>query len=190
MRKIILSINTTLDGIVSDELSWMQPDTHQSWESLFAMLDHVDLLLLGGGMWLDYRNFWDKVLQEPGFNEDEIKYAQYAHLTKHLIFSSTLCTSGWDHAAIVSGDLKQELLQLKSATGGDIQIVGGGRFATSVINTGLVDEYRMMINPVILGSGQSLYSNILSKHLLQCTQTEVMDNGVVVLTYKAHQQHF
>lgn len=184
MRKIILSINTTLDGIVSDELSWMRPDTDQTWRNWFDMLAEVDLLLLGGGMWTDYRNFWDRVLTEPGFHENEIQYARYARNTPHLIFSSSIQSTGWEHATIQTGDLKQCIQQLKQQPGKNIQIVGGGKFASAVMNTGLVDEYRLLVNPVILGSGQSLYDHLKLRLELDCTQTALMDNGVVILTYR------
>lgn len=179
-----MSMNTSIDGIVTDELSWMQPDTDQTWDSLFEMLSNVDLLLLGRGMWEDYRNYWTKALKEVGFTGNEIKYASYAARTRHIVFSSTLRESGWENAIIESGDLTQSIKRIKAEKGKDIQIVGGAKFATGMINTGLVDEYRIMMNPVILGKGQSLYSDILDRHSLTCVKTERMDNGVVILTYR------
>jgi len=185
MRKIILAMNTTIDGIVTDELSWMQPDTDQTRENFFEMLANVDLLLLGGGMWTDYKNHWKRALSEPGFSQNEIKYARYAERTKHIIFSSTLKDADWANATIESGDLKKIILGIKSESGKDVQIVGGKEFASSVINTGLVDEYRIMMNPVLVGKGKSLYDNLITQHKLKCVKTELMDNGVVILTYKA-----
>ncbi|MEN9569996.1 MAG: hypothetical protein RL172_1227 [Bacteroidota bacterium] len=184
MRKIILSINTSLDGMVNDELSWMQPDTDATWNSLFEMLAGVDLLLLGGGMWDGYKNYWTSALNETGFTKNEIKYAQYADKTSHIVLSSTLQDAGWHNASIAQGNLKQLIQAIQSKPGKDIQIVGGAKFATSLINAGLVDEYRLMINPVILGKGISLYSNLLTKHSLECYKTELMDNGVVIIWYR------
>jgi len=184
MRKLILSMNTTLDGIASDELNWMKVDTDQTWDSLFEMLSTVDLLLLGGGMWNDYRDYWSEVLGKTEFNKNEIRYAQFAEKTRHLVFSSTLQETCWKNAAMVTGDLKQIIQQIKLDNGKDIQIVGGVQFASSVINTGLVDEYRIMLNPVVLGKGKSLYSNLLSGLSLECFKVERMDNGVVILSYR------
>lgn len=178
-------MNTTIDGIVTDELSWMQPDTDQTWENFFKMMAHVDLLLLGGGMWTDYKNYWKRALSETGFTQNEIKYAQYAAKTKHIIFSSTLRDADWANATIESGDLKKFMKQIKSERGKDVQIVGGKAFASSVINTGLVDEYRIMMNPVMAGKGKSLYDNLIAQHKLKCVNAELMDNGVVILTYKS-----
>jgi dihydrofolate reductase len=184
MRELILSINTSLDGIVSEELNWMQPDTDQTWDSLFEMLANVDLLILGSGMWQDYRDYWQKALMETGFNENEIKYARYADKTNHIVFSSILQNAGWENTNIISGDLKQNIQRLKSMNGKDIQIVGGGKFATSLINIGLVDVYRIMINPVILGKGVSLYRDVITKRSLECFKVEEMNNGVVILSYR------
>lgn len=184
MRKIILSLNTSLDGIVTDELSWMQPDTDQTWDSFFEMLSDVDLLLLGGGMWPDYRNYWKKVLTEAGFSKNEIKYARYAEKTTHIVFSSTLKQADWGNARIETGDTTQVIQRIKKEEGKDIQIVGGGTFATSMINLGFVDEYRIMVNPVIVGKGKSLYGNLLTHHALECINVAPMDNGVVILSYR------
>ena len=185
MRKLILSMNTTIDGIVTDELSWMKPDTDQTWDSFFKMLSTVDLLLLGRGMWNDYSKYWKEVLsKKEGFNKNEIKYAEFAQQTKHLVFSSTLQETSWKNARIVTGDLKQVIQQIKLENGKDIQIVGGAEFASGVINNGLVDEYRIMLNPVVLGRGTSLYGNLLSSLSLECFKVEHMDNGVVILYYK------
>lgn len=177
-------MNTTLDGMASDELNWMKADTDQTWDSLFEMLSTVDLLLLGGGMWNDYRDYWSKALGKAGFTENETRYARFAEKTRHLVFSSTLHESRWKNAAIVTGDLKQIIQQIKSGNGKDIQVVGGVRFASSIINTRLVDEYRIMLNPVVLGKGKSLYSNLLSGLTLECFKVEPMDNGVVILWYR------
>lgn len=182
-------MNTTLDGMVTDELSWMQPDTDQSWDSLFEMLTNVDLLLLGNGMWQGYRDYWKSALKETGFNKNEIKYARFANRTKHLVFSSTLKETGWANTTLVAGDLKQCIQQIKMENGKDIQIVGGAQFASKIINSGLVDEYRIMVNPVILGRGKSLYSNLVCQRTLECLKVERMDNGVVILWYKQLNSH-
>ena len=185
MRKVILAINTTLNGIVTEELSWMKPDTNHSWNSFFEMLANVDLLLLGSGMWKDYRNFWSGVLKnEAEYTKNEVKYAQYAAKTKHLIFSSKLNNTGWNNASVVSGDLNQIIQNIMLKDGKDIQIVGGANFASGFINSGLVDEYRIMVNPVIIGQGKSLWSEIVYTQSLECISTELLDNGVLVLCYK------
>jgi dihydrofolate reductase len=74
--------------------------------------------------------------------------------------------------------------RLKAEKGGDMQIVGGMKFASGMINKGLVDEYRIVMNPVILGKGESLYGNMLERHSLECFKAERMDNGVVILSYR------
>lgn len=129
----------------------------------------------------------EKVLaNESGFDNNEVKYARYARKTKHIVYSSTLQNAGWENASIESGDLIEFIHRIKSEPGKDIQIVGGAKFASSLINTGLVDVFRIMINPVILGKGKgkSLYSNLSTHFKLECFRVEHFNNGVVAISYR------
>lgn len=177
-------MNTTLDGVISDELSWILPGTDEVWDSFFEMIADVDLLLLGSGMWPDYRDYWTRALIEEGFSDHEVKYAQIAKATKHIIFSRNMKITGWENATIASGDLTSFIQQIKSEKGKSIQIVGGVKFASEMINTGLVDEYRITINPVILGRGKSLYKDLFIHQKLECFNAEHLDSGAVVLSYR------
>jgi dihydrofolate reductase len=187
MRKLILSMNISLDGYVEaadKDMTWLQLDDNEQWEGLFDMLMEVDLFLLGSGMWTEYRDYWKKALAEPGFSQNEVKYAKLAEQTKHLVFSNTLKDAGWHNTEIVSGSLKDAISALKNQPGKNIQIVGGAEFAGSVIDSGLVDEYRLEVNPVILGSGKSFFDGLQNRHSLELTDVKRHANEVVVLTYR------
>ena len=186
MRKLILSMKISIDGFatgLNDDMSWLQKDGDQHWNDLFKMLENVDLFIMGGGMWNGYKDYWKSALKEKGFSKNEIKYAKLAERTQHLIFSSTLKNAGWENAAIESGDVKQVIKLIKKQPGKDIQIVGGPEFASSIIDSGLIDEYRLMINPVILGKGKSIFENLQFQHHLKRTKIKAFDNGVTVITY-------
>ena len=120
----------------------------------------------------------------------KIKYAQYANKTKHIVFSSKLLDAEWENTQIESGDLIQFIQRIKAENGRNIQIVGGVKLASSIINTGLVDEYRLMVNPIILGRGKSLYFNFLTQFSLELLKVETMDNGVAILSYRQLLQKF
>ncbi|MBC7937671.1 MAG: dihydrofolate reductase family protein [Rhizobacter sp.] len=149
------------------------------------MLEKVDLLLLGGGMWEEYRDYWKKALHEKGFSANELKYAQWAEKTQHIIFSSTLTEAGWQNARLEKVDeLEAFVAQIKAGPGGAIQIVGGAQFAQGMIDTGLVDEYRIFVNPVIVGKGKSFFHQLQTRHNLKRNEVILMDSGLVVLSYK------
>jgi len=186
MRKLILSMHMSLDGFVASpnkDMSWMQTDNDEEWEGLFAMVKNMDLFLLGRGMWKEYRDYWTKAFTGPGFSENEVKYAKLAVKKKHLIFSKTLKQTGWENAEVISGDLKKTVTKLKQQPGKDIQVVGGARFAGSLIDSGLIDEYRLLIEPVILAKGISFFSKLVNRHRLEIKDVKKQQNGVVVVRY-------
>nr|WP_294943905.1 dihydrofolate reductase family protein [uncultured Mucilaginibacter sp.] len=189
MRKLILKMETTLDGYVegkNGDMSWMQFDDDATWAELFDMLnDKVDLFLLGRNMWHGYRDYWRKALAEPDkFSKHEVEYAKLAEKTPHIVFSKTLKESGWENTTINSGDLEAEIKKIKASDGKDIQIVGGAEFAASMLDTGLVDEYRILVNPAIIGGGKSFFHQIKNRHSLQLTEVKQLNGRVVALVYK------
>ncbi|WP_158288491.1 dihydrofolate reductase family protein [Mucilaginibacter psychrotolerans] len=165
MRKLILSMNASLDGYIegkNGDMSWMQPDDDDTWDDLFGMLkDSVDLFLLGRCMWAEYRNYWKRALAEPEkFSYHEVAYAKLAEITPHIVFSKTLKESGWGNTTINNGDLVTEITKLKAAAGKDIQIVGGADFAAALLDSGLVDEIRVLLNPAIVAGGKSFFHQL------------------------------
>lgn len=185
MRKLILSMRISLDGFAAGpegDLGWMSPTTDAQWKALFDLLDHTDLLLLGGGMWAGYRDYWSSVLHGEGHSEYDRRYARYAERTQHLIFSATLRDAGWPGARIENGDAAARITSLKEQSGGDMQIVGGAQFAATLIDSDLVDEYRLEVNPVLLGSGKPLFPKLQQQRFLRRTDVLSLDNGVTVLT--------
>jgi len=179
-------MQVTLDGYVEGpdaDMSWMEKDNAEDWDELFTMLANVDLFLLGRVMWPDYRNYWTKALTDESFSENEKKYARLAEKTKHIIFSNTINDTGWDNASVMKGDVVKAITDIKQQPGNDIQVVGGAKLAATVIQAGLVDEYRFIINPAIIGKGKSFFMQQDSKRMLTLKQTKILKSGVIVSDY-------
>lgn len=186
MRRVILSMHMSLDGFVAgpkNEMNWMQPDSDEEWDDMFAMWQNVDLVLVGRGMWKEYRDYWSKALTEPGFPPNEVRYARLALHTKHLIFSDSLKKTGWTNATVCHDGLKKTIKRLKQEPGKDIIVFGGARFASSLIDSGLVDEYRLLIEPTILAKGKSIFKKHKNMHGLGIIELKKMQNGVAVARY-------
>jgi dihydrofolate reductase len=189
MRKLILSMQVSLDGYVegpNGDMSWMQADDDEQWDDLFEMLkNNVDLFLLGAGMWPEYRDYWKKALASPtDFSSQEVEYAKLAEKTQHIVFSKTIKDAGWENTTINSGDIVIEVKRIKEQPGKDIQIVGGAAFAAALLDTGLVDEYRIMINPAVVAGGKSFFHHLKNSHSLELTGVSKLGSQVVALTYK------
>jgi dihydrofolate reductase len=93
-------------------------------------------------------------------------------------------SAGWETATINSGDVATEVKKLKEQPGKDIYIVGGASFAASLLDTGLVDEYRIHINPAVVGGGKSFFHQLTKNHKLEMLKVSQLSSQVIILTYK------
>ena len=187
MRKLILSMQVSLDGFIegpNGDMSWMQTDDGEQWDEVFEMLQSVDLMILGRVMFPDYRDYWKQALTNPKASANEVAYARLAEKTKHIVFSSTMKDPQWNNTQIINGKVVDEIAKIKKQPGKDIYVVGGAKLAATVMEGGLVDEYRLTINPVIVGNGKSFFREQHSKHLLEPIHTKVQKSGVILAAYK------
>lgn len=193
MRKIILSMQTSLDGYVEGEngdMSWMVTDEPALWEDTFDMLANVDTLVLGRGMFEGYRDYWKschtgehKKAFGTDATADEVKYATWADKTQHILFSKTIKDPQWKNTKVIAGSVADEIKKIKSQSGGDIYVVGGALLARTVIDAGLVDEYRITIAQYIAKGGKSLFNPLKGAHKLAFQSVKTMKSGAVVLRY-------
>jgi len=177
----------SLDGFVEGpggDMSWLLKDDDEQWQDLFEMLQTVDLFLLGGGMFPDYRAFWKQALTNPQSTPNQLAYAKLADKTKHIVFSHTMKDAGWANTQLVGGSVSEEIAKIKALSGKDIQVVGGAKLATTVMDAGLVDEYRLRINPTILGGGKSIFRDQHWRYALELMGTKTLKSGVVIARYR------
>lgn len=198
MRKLTLSMQMSLDAYVegpAGEMDWFINDD-ETWNDFFEFLQSIDTILLGAGMYPEYADYWRRVLSDPKSRPNEVKYSKLAGKIEHIVFSNSLTKvdpkapedyhGEWRmNTRIVKGDVKTEVLKLKqSSSGKGIVLWGGASMASSLIELGLIDEYRLTINQIILGGGKSLFQNI-PKHLLKLIGSKTYRSGGVLLHYKA-----
>ena len=115
---------------------------------------------------------------------NEVAYAKLAGKTKHFVFSQTMQDPGWENATVIKGPVAEEVKKIKQSKGKDIQIVGGAKLAATIMEAGLVDEYRLTINPVIVGEGKSFFRDQHSKQFLQLISTKKLPSGVIIARHQ------
>ena len=177
-------MQTTLDGFVAGpngEMDWIMSGDDE-WQELFKDLATVDTMLLGRNMYPGYSDYWRSVLSDPAGNKNEKKYAELADRTPHIVFSGSLQAADWKNTRIARNAGK-EVAGLKREKGGDIIAWGGASFASSLINLGLIDEYRITLNPTLLGGGLSLFSNVRERHNLALRDSRQLGSGMMLLRY-------
>jgi dihydrofolate reductase len=187
LRRIISAMRITVDGYIQDpegRIDWVE-----SWEDEYDLLDRVDLAVLGTGMYSGYEQYWTAALNPKGklpYSEKEptpgeVAYANWAAKTPHIVISRKPLNVNWKNTRVVS-DL-EEIRELKQKTGKDIYAVGGATLVSALINHGLVDEIRLMVNPVLLGGGKALFNGLTERKHLKLESAEQRDPGKVYLIY-------
>jgi dihydrofolate reductase len=189
MRKLILKVEMSLDGFIEGqkgEMDWFDTDDDESWKELFRLLSSVDTVLLGRVMYPGYSEYWRTVLSEPKkYPKNHLRYARWAEKTRHIIFSHTMKKADWENTEVNGGDLEKEVGKLKRGRGGALITFGGATFASALVDRGLVDEYQLIVSPVILGGGKALFKDVNQRLRLKLTRTKAFRSGAVLLRYKS-----
>ena len=186
-RSLVAVMQVTLDGYSSEgDAEWVD-----SWADGLELLPPVDAFVLGGGMFPDYEQFWGAILADPAAASEwlgrdvyprELAYARLAAKTPHLVLSKTITDPTWPSARIVH-DIN-EIRAFKEQPGQLVYVVGGPGLLTSLINAGLLDELRLIVHPVIVGGGRSLFDGIAKHQALELVAAEPTPAGRLHLTYR------
>ena len=186
---MIAALQVSLDGLIEGPDG--EKDWADSWASALQLVPDVDTFVLGGHMYPDYGEYWKSIdanpdgvppFQDTVPSRDEVAYARFAATTPHLVLSTTLTSVSWPPTARIVRDV-EELRALKHQRGKNMYVVGGAAIVTSLLNADLLDEVRLIVHPVLLGSGKALFHGA-KRRSLQFVGAESSEPGRVVLTYR------
>ncbi len=196
MRKIIAALQVSVDGFIegpNGELDWAMAEDEEVWSDVFEMLTHTDTLILGRVMYPAYEQYWLAILANPDgilpfsgrvASKNGIAYARLADKTPHIVLSTTLDKVAWKTTRIVRD--VEEIRKMRRQPGKDMQVVGGATLVSSLMNLRLIDELRLMVNPLILGGGKALFKDVKERHALKLVRAKPLKWGKVGLTYSTH----
>ena len=188
MRKIIAALQISLDGFIegpNGELDWVE-----TWEDPFDLVPQIDTCILGRGMYPGYEQYWRAILANPEgilpftgkiASKGEIDYAHFADKTPHVVLSKTLDEVAWKNTRIVRD--VEEIRMMKQQPGKDMHAIGGAALVSSLMNRGLIDELRLVVQPIVLGKGKALFKDVKERHALKLLEAESLKSGMVRLTY-------
>jgi dihydrofolate reductase len=189
VKKLITAFRVSLDGFVqgpNGEVDWVD-----TWEDTFDLMPQIDALVLGGGMYPEYEQYWSAVHADPQSalpgtgkpaSAGEIEYARFAHATPHVVLSTTLDTVSWKTTRIVRD--VEEIRAMKKQPGKDIYAVGGPTLISSLMNRGIVDELRLDVHPIVLGGGKALFNGVTERHQLRLLEAKPLGTGQVRVIYR------
>lgn len=179
MTEVILKMSVSLDGYVAPA------DGSSGWEAVGRSPDgaewvldtvrNADAHLVGAGTYARWANSW------PGASGP---FATPMNEIPKVVFSNSLTSADWGETTILTGDLADAVARLKrERPAGYLLAQGGVRFARSLVETGLIDEYRLIVHPVVLGAGQRLFT---APHTIKPVSTTAFSRGTVAHVFTAH----
>jgi len=181
----------SLDGFVggpNGELDWEVRDEEVSKSLIGDLLATVDTMLLGRVLYQGFQQAWPAMASNPSSPKELVDFAHWIEDTPKVVFSKTLGKTEWQNSRLVSvktdDDVEKEVVRLKEQPGGDMVVFGGARFAQTLSRLGLIDEYRLKLQPVALGSGLPLFKEVKSRVGLKLVKSQTFKSGVVVLCYQ------
>jgi class 3 adenylate cyclase/dihydrofolate reductase len=187
MRRLIASEFVTLDGVMQAPGHDQHPDGKNAWALRYAGADQqrykaeelfeAGAILLGRVTYEIFAAFWPTAPSDEGFADRMNTIPKY-------VVSQSLRTAGWQDSSIIRGNPAERIVELKQQPGGDILLLGSADLLNSLIDHDVIDEYRLMVFPVVLGSGKRLFRDATHITHLQLVDTRAFESGVTVLTYQ------
>ena len=186
MRNVIFTINTTLDGCCDH--TKFRPD-EDTFEYITQLLRDADTFVYGRKTYQLMVPYWPDIAKNPsGETKEDIEFAQaFNSIKKIIVFSKTLDKAEGKNTEIVRTSLKDEILKLKQEQGKSI-LTGGADIPSQLIQLGLVDEYHIVVHPVIVGEGRRLLEGISLQEKLQLklVESKTFKSGSIALHYLKH----
>jgi dihydrofolate reductase len=185
MRKLIVFNHMSADGFFVDAQGTMDWARHnhndEEWNAF------VSENAKGGGMLLFGRVTYDLMTRywpTPMAARQNPIVAEGMNRMPKVVFSRTMDKARWNNTKLVKDDLPGEIRRMKSESGDGMVILGSGTIVSQLAQEGLIDEYQLAVNPIILGKGRTLFEGLTQKRSLKLTQSRTFRNGNILTCYE------
>ncbi|MDE3182026.1 MAG: dihydrofolate reductase [Bacteroidota bacterium] len=186
MRNLIFFMHTSLDGFVAGlngEMDWINLD-----ETLFdfvaTMTDKADTALYGRVTYEMMQNYWPTAGEQPNASKHDKEHSAWYNKVSKVVLSKTISEKGLYNTTVISDQLADNINKLKQQEGKNILIFGSPGASQSLLNEGLIDEFWLFVNPVILGQGMPLFKDITGTTKLKLAESKTFSCGVIALHYE------
>jgi len=183
MRKVVASEFVSLDGVVESPEKWHFPYFNdQMGDAIGAAMAASEAMLMGRVLYEEWAAFWPK--QDP----DENSVAAQMNGVRKYVVSTTLEEPlEWENSTLIGDNFAEEISKLKEQPGKDISISGSPTLVRSLLEEDLLDELRLMVHPIVVGSGKRLFEDGGDQKALQLVDSKTFSTGVLYLTYRPAQ---
>ena len=182
MRKVLFFMFTSLDGYFegpNNDINWHNFDDEMNQLSI-EQLDSVDMLLFGRVTYQMMASYWPT----PAAMADDPIITQKMNTLPKIVFSKTLEQAEWQNTKVIKDNFVEEITRLKNQPGKDLIIFGSSDLAVTLLEHDLLDEIRVMLNPIVLGGGKALFAGIKQPLKLKLLKTRAFASGNVLLHYQ------
>src|SRR6185503_3916479 len=180
MRKLIAAINMTLDGFCDHTAGIADDELHQHYNEI---LSNADILLYGRITYQLMESYWPSIVKNPTGNKPMDQFAVLIDNILKIVFSRTLKNVDWKNTKLKKEVIKEEVLELKQQAGKNI-LVGSPSLIAALAQLDLIDEYQLSVQPIVLGSGLSLFKNLKDRVNLKLVKTKTFACGAVTHYYE------
>jgi dihydrofolate reductase len=178
MRSVVATEYLTLDGVMEAPNHWSfefwnDEAARYKFDELFAS----DALLLGRVTYQGFAKAWPSMKDEQGF-------ADRMNSMPKFVVSTTLDSLEWNNSTLIKENVVEEISKLKALPGKDLLLCGSADLMNTLMQNNLIDEYRLMVHPVVVGTGKRLFRDGIDKTALKLVESTTFSSGIVVLFYE------
>jgi dihydrofolate reductase len=178
MRRIVSGLFISLDGVTQDPQNWqMGLMDDEAGEDVSRAMEEADTILLGRVTYEEFAAYW------PNADPDD-PFAAYINNTPKVVVSNSLASADWQNSSIISGDVNGQLRALKEQDGKNIGTTGSVTLVRSLLRDGLLDELRLQVYPIVVGSGKRLFEESIGQLPMKLVASRTTANGVAILHYQ------
>ncbi len=180
MRKLILSMNMTLDGFADHTAGIADDELHDFYAD---QLDKVGTVLFGRITYQLMESFWPDAPSNPECTKSMIRFANKFNNISKIVFSRTLDKAEWNNTKLIKDNMADEVVKMKQQSGRNISVGGSVSIVQAFMKHKLIDEYLLVVHPIILGSGKRLFDRMNERVKLRLIDTKKFKSGAVALHY-------
>jgi dihydrofolate reductase len=184
MRKLIVFNHVSLDGYFVDansSMQWAKPHADTEWNAFVAENSKGEgPLLFGRITYQMMASYWPT----PMADQHNPTLAKRMNQLQKVVFSRTLAQAEWENTRLVKSDMVEEIRKMKKESGDGMAILGSGTLVAQLAQAGLIDEFHVVINPIILGKGRTMFEGVTGPLSLKLAGSRTFGNGNVVLRYE------
>ena len=186
MRKLVFFMHSSLDGFVAGpngEMNWITVND-EIFDFVATMTEQVDTALYGRVTYQMMEAYWPTAGEKPGATKHDREHSAWYKKVARVVLSKTLNETGLLNTKVIADNLAENINKIKQQPGKNIMIFGSPRASYSLLNLGLVDEFWIFVNPILLGQGIPLFKDVPEIIKLRLLETKTFTTGVVALHYR------